>query len=91
MKIVHHDNPIETKVRQLILEGKTEDAVLILMYELSTKSVVGNILEDELLARVNTFLKVPFTIEDLHISLEVLRNKNFITDNPMKRYRKDNA
>ncbi len=90
MKIVHHASEVEMKVRQLIIEGKTEDAVLVLMSDISGESFGGGINQEKLLARVNTFMKVPYTMEDLEISLQILRDKKAITDIPRERKHTDN-
>jgi len=70
---------IEKRISELIEEGRNEDAVLCVIYEQAEGSIEGNVSRDNILNRLNEFLARPFKMKDLEISLEVLRERNFIS------------
>jgi helix-turn-helix protein len=83
MKKKFTQEEIEKAIKEAVKNGNNEDAVLMVIYKLSTPFIFSYketlLNEDAILEILNEYLTIPFTLEDLQISLKILQQKKMIT------------
>lgn len=89
-KITALPSEFDIKIKGLISSGKMEDAILMIMYVISRESHLGYIDEHYLLDRVNKYMIVPYTQEDLKISIQILLKEKKISPQPHDSYLRQN-